>query len=325
MEGLRIARWGGPLEHFEAPDPVPGTGEVLVEVEACGIGLTVLNAIRGDLGDEPELLPRVPGHELVGRVANGERVTVYFYRHCGACERCEQDQQPLCERRDGYVSGGYATKAVLPARNVIPVGELDPVAATVVADAVATPVHVVARADVRAGERVAVVGAGGGIGAHLVQVAALRGAEVVGVDVAPAKLAFLEEKLGVVAAEPSTSLRVDVAVDLVGTPESLETSLAMLRPRGRLVLLTTFPGVVAAVEPRRVVFDELQLLGSRYASLAEVREAAELVRSGRVQPVIGRRVGLDGVESVHAELRAGTLLARGALVHGITGSSSDDG
>lgn len=326
MEGLRIARWGGPLERFEGPDPQPRSGEVLVEVEACGIGLTVVNAIRGDLGSDPALLPRVPGHELVGReVVTGARVVAYFYRFCGSCDFCRNGSEPLCARFDGYVSGGYATHAVLPRGNAILVGEIEAVEATVVPDAVATSVHVAARAHVTAADRVAVIGAGGGVGMHLVQVARLHGADVVGVDRAPEKLAFLETELGVRASEPYPALRADVVVDLVGSAESLAGSLRMLSRRGRLVLLTTFPDVTAEIEPRSVVFDELQVIGSRYATRAEVREAAELVREGRVRPIVGRRVGLDGVESVHAQLQAGTLLGRGALVHGITGSNSDDG
>ena len=68
VEGYRIHQWGGPLrwESFDVPDPQPG--EVRIRVEACGIGLTVLNCIRGDLANDAARLPRVPGHEIVGRV-----------------------------------------------------------------------------------------------------------------------------------------------------------------------------------------------------------------------------------------------------------------
>ena len=66
--GYRVFTWGEDPTWTSLPIPSPGAGEVLVEVLACGVGLTVLNCINGDLGDDPALLPRVPGHELAGRV-----------------------------------------------------------------------------------------------------------------------------------------------------------------------------------------------------------------------------------------------------------------
>jgi D-arabinose 1-dehydrogenase-like Zn-dependent alcohol dehydrogenase len=69
IEGHRLHRWGDAprWEAFTLPDP--GRGEVLIQVEACGVGLTVLNCMNGALADAPELLPVTPGHEVVGRIA----------------------------------------------------------------------------------------------------------------------------------------------------------------------------------------------------------------------------------------------------------------
>src|SRR5918999_349660 len=119
--------WRGPAcgarpvwEEMRRPDP--SAGEVLVQVEACGVGLTVLNCINGDLGNAPELLPRVPGHELVGRVVGhgpgvdtrlqGRGIVAYFYLVCDACRWCMAGVHPRCERLGGFVGvhrdGGYA-------------------------------------------------------------------------------------------------------------------------------------------------------------------------------------------------------------------------
>ena len=130
MRARWIETWDGPLLDGERPDPEPGPNEVLVEVEACGVGLTVLNCIRGDLGDDPADLPRIPGHELVGTVSSvgagadpelaGRRVLAYFYLCCGRCRRCRSGQESLCERLAGYVGvdrdGGYAERVALPVR-----------------------------------------------------------------------------------------------------------------------------------------------------------------------------------------------------------------
>jgi propanol-preferring alcohol dehydrogenase len=338
MRGLRISSWGGPLEPFEAPDPQPGHGEVQVRVEACGIGLTVVNYSTGRYATSPLRRPVVPGHELVGRVSGagegvderlvGARVTAHFYLFCGECPLCLSGFEPLCERSAGTIGtaldGGYAEVAVLPAQNVVPLPEgLDPVEATVVADAVATPVHISRLADIAAAQRVVVIGAGGGVGIHMAQVARLQGAEVAGLDVSDEKLAFLEHELGIPAVDSSDfdtvalpgafGDRADVIVDFVGTDASSGWAVSRLAPNGRLVLVNTFRDRAFSLDPRLLVESQTRVLGSRYASRREIGEAAELVASGRVRPVIGRRVGLDEVESVHEDLRRGTLLGRGAL------------
>jgi D-arabinose 1-dehydrogenase-like Zn-dependent alcohol dehydrogenase len=335
----QISEWGGALELVERPEPRPGDGEVLVRVEACGVGLTVLNCMRGDLGDDPANLPRVPGHELVGTVVavgagvdvglEGERVTAYFYLSCGTCRQCLDGLEPLCERHAGYVGvdrdGGYGELCVLPAFNALPLpSTLDPVTATTVPDAIATPVHVARLTSLRPGSRVAVIGAGGGLGIHMVQVAKAYGAEVIGLEVEPQKLAYLERELGVVAVDSSDVGRVrlpvawdrgaSLVVDFVGTRESLEWGVSALAPNGTLVCTTTFRDRSFEISPRDLVLAQAAVTGSRYASRAEVGIAAELVASGRIRPVIGRRVGLDELESLHQDLRDGSLLGRGALV-----------
>src|SRR5438128_11975742 len=97
-EGFRLHAWSSPLvwEHWMIPEP--GPGEVQVRVEACGVGLTVLNDMRGDLDDDPRLLPLTRGHEMVGHIvatgegarghAVGDRVMAYFYLSCFRCAAC---------------------------------------------------------------------------------------------------------------------------------------------------------------------------------------------------------------------------------------------
>jgi propanol-preferring alcohol dehydrogenase len=338
VRAQRIHDWGGPLHLEEVDEPTPGSGEVLVQVEACSIGLTVLNAIRGDLGREPANLPRIPGHELVGRITAvgggvdpgrvGERVMAYFYLFCGSCRRCTAGTEPLCERLAGYVGvnrdGGYAELVVLPERNAVPLAEgIDAALATAIPDAIATPVHVAERAGIEPGDRVAVVAAGGGVGVHMVQVARAHGAHVAGLEVAAPKLRLLEE-LGATPVRSSDFAAVDlpeewegeadVVVDLLGSEASLRWAGGVLARRGRLVLLTTFRDVTFAASPRELVFREASVIGSRYASRVELQRAAELVESGSVRPVVSLTVGIEEIEAAHEDLRAGRLVGRGALV-----------
>ncbi|MGH9087866.1 MAG: alcohol dehydrogenase catalytic domain-containing protein, partial [Acidimicrobiales bacterium] len=98
MKALLLRRFGGEPVAEEVPDPVAGPGEVVVDVAGCGVGLTTRNCLRGDLGDDPSLLPLVPGHELVGTVTAagpgagdrlvGQLVTAHFYLFCGWCPAC---------------------------------------------------------------------------------------------------------------------------------------------------------------------------------------------------------------------------------------------
>lgn len=338
QQGFRIHEWGGDLRWEAFRRPTPGEAEVLVQVEACGIGMTVLNYLGGNLSTDPALLPRVPGHELSGIVAEagpgvdprlvGSRVVAYFYLSCGRCDQCLAGDEPRCRELGGWVGthrdGGYAPWTVLPARSVVPVPRaLDPVTATVVPDALATPVHVCRRrARIAPGDRVAVVGAGGGVGIHMVQVARLLGATVLGVDLTPEKRELVES-VGVTPAEGEHLDAVDgvlplggaptVVIDLVGSPETLAWGAAVLDPGGRLVVVTTAHGARLELSARDTVFREIAVLGSRYARRGEIATAAELLCQGRVRAVVSRVVPPDGVPAVHAALRAGELLGRGAV------------
>jgi len=339
VHGYRIHQWGGPLrwEAFDVPEPQPG--EVRIRVEACGIGLTVLNCIRGDLANAAATLPRVPGHEIVGRVESvgrgvtspgvGQRVMAYFYLVCGACRACAEGQDSLCANLAGWVGvhrdGGYAPFVVLPARNAIAIPDsIGAAQATAIPDAIATPLHVCkTRARITSGDLVVVIGAGGGVGIHMVEMATLLGGHVAGLEAAEPKFDAIRHAGGTPIMSRSFdkidlksawgSSRPTVVIDLLGSRASVAWGMEALALGGRLVVLTTFRNVDLPMSPRDIVLRELTILGSRYASKAELTECAELVVSGRIHPVVSHVVPPEGVEDVHRALRDGTLIGRGAL------------
>lgn len=339
MHAQVLYQWGGEVVYEEVPTPVPGPGEALVKVEACGVGLTVLNYMRGDLGKRPEDLPRIPGHEVIGTVDDvgadvdsfhiGDRVMAYFCLTCGRCDFCRLAHEPLCRNFQGFVGvardGGYAEYTVLPAANLLMVPNgIGPVEATAIPDAIATPFHVCHRAAIGPGDLAMIVGAAGGVGIHTVQMVQAFGGDVIAIDQGDEKL-DATRRFGAVAAfdyrSPDLSdavrsvapLGVSVAIDLVGQPNTLAFCLKLLESRGRLVLLTAFPGVKFNVDPRRIVLHEQQILGSRYASRWEVLEAARMVREGKITTVVSDVVTLATVRQIHEKLRAGTLIGRGAI------------
>jgi len=337
-----VKKWGSNLKLENVSIPKVGHREALVKVRACGVGLTVSNFLIGESSTDRSLLPRIPGHEIAGdvvevgqgvnNVAVGDRVLVYFYLACGHCRFCLGGMQDLCTESKGVVGvqcdGGYAEYAKVPADNLLPFpNSISYVKATVINDALATPVHVMKRrAEVKPGHDVMVIGAAGGVGIHMVQVAKVYGGNVIGVDVDDEKLKKVKE-LGaelVVNARSQSVVEevmkatggkgVESAIDMVGTRETLTSCLECAARQGRVVTLTGHPGVTFEVNPRRLVRDEIAVLGSRYTTKTEFMEAMELVRSGKVRPVVSETRPLERVEELHVKLSENRLLGRGATV-----------
>lgn len=142
MEAMVLDRPGQPLRLEERPTPAPGSGEILVRVEACAVCRTDLHVVDGDL-TEPNL-PLVPGHEVVGIVeaigeaaaghVRGRRVGIpWLGGSCGCCSYCASDRENLCDHPvfTGYTrDGGFATHVVADARYAFDLtGFDDPVAA----------------------------------------------------------------------------------------------------------------------------------------------------------------------------------------------------
>ena len=332
-----------PLRMADMPVPEPGPGQVLVRVGACGLGLTLAWNRKDRLvatKAEPKT-PRVIGHEAAGEVvalgsgatrfAEGDTVAAYYYLSCGACRWCDRAREDLCERLTGYVGtqvdGALAEYMVLPEHNLLPVpagvSHLD---AAVTTDAIATPLHILtARVDLRPAETVVVVGGGGGVGVHVVQLAAGLGGHVVAVDVDDAKLALAEEA-GAAEVINARTDRVaeevrrrtggaDVVVELVGTAESLGESFESLAVGGRLAFVGSYdPTAELSINPRRLTAGELVLTGSRYCTRREVAEALELVAQGHVRPVVTRTTGLAGADDLLRAVERNEVAGRAAAV-----------
>src|SRR5437660_4386165 len=201
MQAMVLEEFGGTLKPQTRTVPEPGPGEVLVGVMACGAGLTLESIRLGHLGGS---VPRIMGHEFSGTIAalgagidgwrHDEPVTGSFYLFCGNCVMCASGREMLCLNHKGNIGaridGAFAEYMLVPARNLvrIPSG----VAlheAGIVADAVATPYHIAReRARIDPGQRVAVNGAGGGVGVHILPVAKAFGAFVIAVERDPVKL-----------------------------------------------------------------------------------------------------------------------------------------
>ena len=337
-----VKTWGNNLKLEERSTPEPGPGEALVRVRACGVGLTVSNFLIGEFTKDQNMLPRIPGHEVAGEIAElgpdtqgfakGDRVLVYFYLHCNRCTFCFQGLQPLCLNFGGFVGvqidGGYAEYIKVPVNNLLPLPEGVPFKeATVINDAVATPVHVMRqRAEAKPNDDIMIIGAGGGVGIHAVQVAKIFGANVIGVDIDDEKLESVRrygadevinaktQSISIEARRLTKGKGMEAVVDFVGSRQTLTEGYQSVARRGRLINMTIHPDVTLDISPRSLVNEEVIVTGSRYATKLEFTIASELVKSGRIKPVISRSTGFEGVEALHEALAGNKLLGRGVLL-----------
>jgi len=343
MKALVLRAPGAPFELCNVPDPTPGPGEAVARVLACGSGLTIQHIKAGRVKVP---FPRIIGHEITGEIvalgagasgfAVGDAVTAYYYLNCGHCRNCLSQFEPLCDNLAGQIGrecdGGYAEYIKLPARNFIKLPrELDykkhPAEIGVITDALATPLKVLKRASVKAGETVAVFGAGGGLGVHQLMMAKWARARVIAVDVASDKFdtcrkagadEVVDASKGNVAEqlmELTKGRGVDVAVDYVSAKPTLEAAVKALAKRGRLVTLggAGKPFEVAAAD---MLAKELALLGSRYVTRSEILDTLDLVARGEVWPLVSDIRPMAEAEALHERVEKGLVVGRAALLIG---------
>lgn len=332
-----------PFELTQVPDPVPGPGEAVARVLACGSGLTIQHVKAGRAAAD---FPLIIGHEITGEIvevgsgvrglAPGDGVTAYYYLNCGHCRWCLGNLEPLCENTGGNVGrncdGGYAEYLKLPAHIFIKLPEgLDyrahPAEIGVVTDALATPYKVLRRARIQAGESVAVFGAGGGLGIHQLMMAKWAGARVIAVERAREKFeacraAGADEVVDASQGDVTEALLeltrgegIDVAIDYVSATATLEAGAKALGRRGRLVTLG------GAAQPfqasaRDMLAKEQDLLGSRYVTRLEILETLDLVARGEVWPIVSDIRPLEQAEALHQRLERGEVIGRAALMIG---------
>ena len=340
MRVMVVDAWGQPFRAAERPDPEPGRGEAVLRVRAAGAGLTLVTMRTGMFGGTT---PRVMGHELGGdivaigadvtNVAVGDRCAVYFYLTCRHCRWCHGGRETLCENFGGYVGvhrdGGYADYVCLPAGNFLKIPDgLSYEAAAVAADAVNTNWHCMReRAAINPHDDVLLIGAGGGVGVHGVQVAKLFGARVIAADVSDAKCDYArqwgaDEAINVRAVNDladavkglTDGKGVEAAIDYVGAPETFGAAIGALAVAGRAVVIGATPGAVS-FNPIDLIITEKSITGSRHSTRTELIETMAVMARGAIAPAIGARRHFTEVESLFAALQEKAVLGRGALTN----------
>ncbi len=346
MKAMVLRELGGPVRLEEVPVPKIGPNDVLLRVRATGVGLTVVIMIATP--GRVTAYPRIPGHEIAGEVVEvgsevetvktGDRVTCHFYLTCKVCVYCRSGRETLCPDFRGYVGmacdGGYAKYMAIPAVNLcpIPTGVSD-LEAAIAADAICTNLHACREeARIGPGDHVLIVGAGGGVGIHAVQMAKLCGGYVLAADVSDAKLEMAKavgadevidvrrEELSKQVLARTDGRGVEAAIDFVAARETLEACVRSLARAGRLVIIGNRPEEVFgadptfSVNPQLVLNRMLEIHGSRYVSLAEIAQTLELLRQRRIKAIVTRTFPLEGAEDAHQLLRQNAIVGRAALI-----------
>ncbi|MFP8778143.1 zinc-binding dehydrogenase [Hydrogenophaga sp. RWCD_12] len=322
MQAVYLTGYGG-LDRLrvvnDAPVPVPAVGEVLVRVGACGINNTDLWTREGAYGEGEQAawmgqaftFPRIQGLDAVGQIVAvgadadryrlGQRVMVNSCLYAGGGDGLEGLQVVGSER-----DGGFAQFLCVPGENALAIRSSfsDAELATFMTPYM-TAEHMLRRAGVSAGERVLVTGASGGVGSALVQLALLRGAEVVAVC-SQAKLSAVRA-LGahtVIAREQGdyrTSLMAlgvmppfDVVADIVAGEQAAQC-LDLLRHGGRYVTAGAVAGAMVRVDWRRLYLKQLSLFGVTMGTAADAQVIVQHIEAGRLRPLLAGSFPLEDI------------------------------
>ena len=269
---MRGVTFGGDrtVEYIEVPDPVPGPGEVVLEMKASGICGSDLHMYRGPrgmslLGATPTE-PVIRGHEPCGVVAAigpnvsenqakiGDRVMVHHYIGCGVCRHCRSGWAQMCDQQrplvfgSGAGHGGHAPYMKVPAVTLVPLpDELSFEAGAAIACGTGTAFAALRRLNLSGADTITIFGQGP-VGLAGTQLAAAMGARVIAVDLSPERLELARQmgadevidssKVNAVeAVRELTGKGADLAMDASGATEARHNALESLRPWGSLALV----------------------------------------------------------------------------------------
>lgn len=301
----------------DVPVPRPAAGEVVIRVTACGMNNTDVWVRQGAYGTEKDAaavstwrrqgntltFPRIQGADSVGVIAAvgggvpenriGERVIVDF-----SIYNRDDDSLADIDYMGHGRDGGYAEYQAVPAENahIIDTPLTDIELATFCC-AYLTGEQMLVRAGLKAGERVLVTGASGGVGSGIIQLARARGAIPYAVVGRGKEQAVLEIGAEVAIARDTDDLPaavhaatggqpIDVVADLVAGP-MFNDLLTILKPEGRYTTAGAIAGPVVQLDLRTLYLKQLQLHGSSQGTRGDFRRIVGLIESGELKPIVG--------------------------------------
>jgi NADPH:quinone reductase-like Zn-dependent oxidoreductase len=307
------AGYGGPevLSVVDEPTPEPGPGEVRVAVRAAGVNPIDYRSYSGAFGADPARLPIRIGAEAAGVVTEVGPDAV------GPAGPVAVGDEVIAFR----APGAYAAELVVPGQAVVPKpGTLDWAQASGLMVTGATAWHALTVTDVHAGDTVLIHGASGGVGVMAVQLAAIRGATVVA-TASPARHDFLRDLGAIpVAYGPGLAGRVraaapggvTAALDLIGSDEAMEVSLALVADRARVVTIAA---------PAKGLEAGIKVIGGAPGADpgTEIRSAARLdlarlASEGKLRVFVTQTFPLTEAAAAHRAIMTGHSTGKIALL-----------
>ncbi|MEO9144576.1 MAG: zinc-binding dehydrogenase [Ginsengibacter sp.] len=293
MKAVRFVGINKPLEMQEIPVPEIGDRDILVKVKAAGICHSDAHYRAGI--SAVSFSPLTLGHEVAGvvekigtqvtNVKMGDRVALHYLITCGDCYYCSTGNEQFCPKGKmigHHTNGGYAEYIAIPARNAIHLPDEIPFeqGATLMC-ASATAFHALLKSRIRPGDKAAIFGVGG-LGQSAAQLAHAFGAtEVYAVDISDEKL-NLAAQYGAIpvngkrvnAVEEIRKLTggkgVDVAIEMIGLPQTQKQALQCVGPLGRVVLVGLSDKILEVNTYTELLGNEVELIGSNDHRLQEL-------------------------------------------------------
>lgn len=339
MKAAVLHAFKQPLVLEDVPRPLPGPGDLLIQLEACGVCHSDLHLADGDW---PQLaaavkIPVILGHEIAGRVFEkgdavrdfqaGDRVGVpWIFWTCGQCEFCREGNENLCPKQKitgVTVNGGFAAFVSAPATHVVRIPDgLSPIEAAPLFCAGVTVFRALRQARIVAGQRLAIFGIGG-LGHIAVQMGRELEADVIAIDVSETKLA-LAQSLGArrcldassanVVKELRASGGVHVALVASAARAAYESAFYCLRPTGTL-LVVGLPPENICFPPILMAAGEVCIRASAVGTRQDLREVLAMAAAGKIRCQTTAHP-LEEVNSVLDGLRQGKISGRAVLTAG---------
>ena len=336
MKAIAFTEQGGVdvLKYQEVAEPSLGPDEILVKVKACAVNYLDIHARR----DRPEIkqkleetgTPHILGSDIAGEIAEisgtypklaiGDRVLLAPCIPCSVCSDCINGYENLCGTQQllGFqTDGGYAAFVKAPAKNAIRIAdELPFVEASALPIAYLTAWHMlIKRAQLRAGDDVLILGAGGSVGSAGMQIAKLVGARIFATASTDEKLArakqfgadvtinYADVDFSEVILEETDGRGVDVVLEHVGAA-TWEQSISSLAKNGRLVSCGVTTGNIGEINIRKMYQKQLTIMGSALGTPTELRTLARLAEQRRLVPIIDSTLPLEKAAEAHQLLES---------------------
>jgi NADPH:quinone reductase-like Zn-dependent oxidoreductase len=338
MKAVRIHQFGGPeaLTYEEIPKPQLRKDQVMVRVRACSLNHLDVWVRKGLPGVK---LPHILGSDIAGDVVEvgeyvsqfkvGQRILVAPMHFCGHCENCVEGLQNQCRIftvLGNAVDGGNCEFFAAPAANVVAIPDsLDFIPAASVPLVFVTAWHMlVARAGVRPGQTVLVLGASSGVGIAAIQIAKLFHCRVITTAGDEAKLAkgrelgadygidHYKQKISEEVRKITNKEGVDIVVEHVGAA-TWDESVKSLKSGGTLVTCGATSGPNVAIDLRHLFARQLSLLGSYMGTMGELHAVLRHVFAGRLKPVVDRVFPLSETRAAHEYMENSLMFGKVVL------------